>query len=69
MDSLLRCLYDLHESSVFNRFALLCARFLLRITLLTWLFSKGGAEGRIVTNLFGMDRLQNFKSFSVNFDA
>ena len=29
MDSCLRCLYNLHESSVFNRFALLCARFLL----------------------------------------
>ena len=69
MDSFLRCLYNLHDSSVFTRFALLCARFLLRITLLTWLFSQGGTDGRIVTNLFGMDRLQNSKSFSVKFDA
>ena len=69
MDSFLRCLYNLHESSVFKRFALLCARFLLQIALLTWLFSQGGADGRIVTNLFGMDRLQNYKSFSVKFDA
>ena len=51
MDSFLRCLYNLHESSVFNRFAHLCARFLLLIALLTWLFSQGGADGRIVTKM------------------
>ena len=61
---LLRCLYNLHESSVFSHFALLCARFLLFIALLTWLFSQGGADGRIVTNLFGMERLENSKIFS-----
>ena len=35
MDSFLRCLYNLHDSSVFNRFALLCTHFLSLIALLT----------------------------------
>ena len=39
---ILKCQYNNQEWSVFSRFALLCARFLLFIALLTWLFSQGG---------------------------